>query len=86
MSTVCKGFKAKNVEETQWWLGDIFIELCENKEIVDPNIYSQIIELKDEISNNISNFLIGEKKKRVATTFRWQKLWRRNDRMKISGN
>lgn len=52
-----KGFKAKNVEETQWWIGDIFIELCENKEIVDPNIYSQIIELKNEISNNISNFL-----------------------------
>ena len=52
-----KGLKTKNVEETQWWIGDIFIELCENKEIVDPIIYQQIVDLKNEISNNISNFL-----------------------------
>ena len=52
-----KGLKSKNVEETQWWIGDIFIELCENKEIVDPVIYSQIVDLKNNISNNISNFL-----------------------------
>ena len=52
-----KGLKAKNVEETQWWIGDIFIELCENKEIVDPNIYSKFVDLKNEISNNISNIL-----------------------------
>ena len=52
-----KGLKSKNVEETQWWIGDIFIELCENKEIVDPSIYSKIIDLKNEISNNISNVL-----------------------------
>lgn len=52
-----KGLKSKNVEETQWWIGDIFIELCENKEIVDPNIYSQIVDLKNEISKNISNIL-----------------------------
>ena len=52
-----KGLKSKNVEETQWWIGDIFIELCENKEIVDPVIYSKIVDLKNEISNNISNFL-----------------------------
>ena len=52
-----KGLKSKNVEETQWWIGDIFIELCENKEIVDPNIYSKIVDLKNEISNNISNIL-----------------------------
>ncbi len=52
-----KGLKSKNVEETQWWFGDIFTLLCENKEIVDPFIYSQIVDLKNEISNNISNFL-----------------------------
>ena len=52
-----KGLKSKNVEETQWWIGDIFIELCENKEIVDPLIYSQIVDLKNEISNNVSNIL-----------------------------
>lgn len=52
-----KGLKSKNVEETQWWIGDIFIELCENKEIIDPIIYSQIVDLKNKISNNISNFL-----------------------------
>lgn len=52
-----KGLKSKNVEETQWWIGDIFIELCENKEIVDPVIYSKIVDLKNEISNNISNVL-----------------------------
>ena len=51
-----KGLKSKNVEETQWWIGDIFIELCENKEIVDPLIYSKIVDLKNNISNNISNF------------------------------
>ena len=30
-----KGLKANNVEEVQWWLGDLFITLCENKEIID---------------------------------------------------
>ena len=29
-----KGLKANNVEEVQWWFGDIFTTLCENKEIV----------------------------------------------------
>ena len=52
-----KGLKSKNVEETQWWFGDIFTELCENKEIVDPLVYSKIVDLKKEISNNISNIL-----------------------------
>ena len=52
-----KGLKSRNVEETQWWIGDIFIELCENKEIVDPIIYSQIVDLKNKISNNISYIL-----------------------------
>ncbi len=59
-----KGLKLKNVEETQWWMGDIFTELCENKEIVDPIIYEKIVDLKNEISKNISNFLF------VYTTFK----------------
>ena len=27
-----KGLKENNVEEVQWWLGDLFILMCENKE------------------------------------------------------
>lgn len=52
-----KGLKSRNVEETQWWLGDIFTELCINKDYVDPFINSKIIDLRNEISNNVSNFL-----------------------------
>ena len=52
-----KGLKLKNVEEAQWWLGDIFIELCENKEIVDKHIYNHIVDLKNNISKNISKIL-----------------------------
>ena len=44
-----KGLKIKNVEEAEWWMGDIFTLLCENKEIVDPIIYNLIIDLKNEI-------------------------------------
>ena len=52
-----KGLKLKNVEETQWWLGDIFTELFINKEYVDPIISEKIVDLRNIISNNISNFL-----------------------------
>lgn len=52
-----KGLISKNVEEAQWWLGDIFTELCENKELIDPNIYNLIVDLKNNISNNISKIL-----------------------------
>ena len=52
-----KGLLSKNVEEAQWWLGDIFTELCENKELIDPNIYNLIVDLKNNISNNISKIL-----------------------------
>ena len=41
-----KGLKANNVEEVQWWFGDIFTTLCENKEIIDPLIYQKILDLK----------------------------------------
>ena len=52
-----KGMLSKNVEETQWWIGDIFIELCEHKEIIDPHIYNLIVDLKNNISNNKSTIL-----------------------------
>ncbi len=52
-----KGLKSKNVEETQWWFGDIFTILCENKEIVDPVIYDKIVSLKNLINDNISTVL-----------------------------
>lgn len=44
-----KGLKANNVEEVQWWLGDTFIHLCENKEIIDPLIYESILFLKNSL-------------------------------------
>lgn len=52
-----KGLKAKNVEEAEWWIGDIFILMCENKEIIDPIIYKQIVDLKNEIVNSKSTVL-----------------------------
>ena len=33
-----KGLKANNVEEVQWWFGDIFTTLCENKEIAKDSL------------------------------------------------
>lgn len=52
-----KGLRSKNVEEVQWWLGDIFILLCENKEIVDPQLYQLIIDLKNLLLDSISTVL-----------------------------
>ena len=52
-----KGLKLKNVEETEWWLGDIFTLLCEKKELVDPIIYNEIINLKNELQKNKSTIL-----------------------------
>jgi len=52
-----KGLKSKNVEEAEWWIGDIFILMCENKEIIDPIIYEQIVNLKNELANNKSKLL-----------------------------
>lgn len=52
-----KGLKSKNVEEVQWWLGDLFIHLCENKEIIDPIIYNTIIDLKNSITDSVSTIL-----------------------------
>ncbi len=52
-----KGFKIKNVEEVQWWFGDIFTELCENKEIVDPVIYKKIVDLKNNLNEHKATLL-----------------------------
>ena len=52
-----KGLKSNNVEEVQWWLGDLFILLCENKEIVDEKIYKQILDLKNDLMDSISTVL-----------------------------
>ena len=52
-----KGLKSNNVEEVQWWFGDIFTVLCENKEIVDPVIYNKILDLKNELVKATSTIL-----------------------------
>ena len=52
-----KGLRAKNVEDVQFWLGDIFILLCENKEIIDPNIYEIIRNLKELLVQNTSKVM-----------------------------
>ncbi len=49
LKSALKGLKSNNVEEVQWWFGDIFTVICENKEIVDPLIYNKILELKNEL-------------------------------------
>lgn len=53
-----KGLKANNVEEVQWWFGDLFTLLCENKETIDPNIYDKIVNLKNMLVDSSSRFLI----------------------------
>ena len=57
LKEVEKGLKSKNVEEVQWWIGDLFILLCENKEIIDPVIYKYILELKNSLYESISTIL-----------------------------
>ena len=52
-----KGIKNNDVEDVQWWLGEIFTLLCENKEIIDSRIYNEIVNLKNNIKNSISSLL-----------------------------
>ena len=52
-----KGIKNNKVEEVQWWLGDLFILLCENKEIIDKDIYTSIVNLKNNIMDSIKTLL-----------------------------
>jgi len=53
-----KGLKSNNVEEVQWWFGDIFTVMCENKELIDEKIYNEILELKNLLVDSSSRFLI----------------------------
>lgn len=53
-----KGLKSNNVEEVQWWFGDLFTLLCENKEIIDVNIYERIVSLKNMLMDSSASFLI----------------------------
>lgn len=52
-----KGLKSGNVEEVQWWLGDLFILLCENKEIIDRTLYNSIADLKNNLMESVSTVL-----------------------------
>ena len=52
-----KGLKDNNVEEVQWWLGDLFTLLCENKEIVDKSIYESIVNLKNDLMDSTKTVL-----------------------------
>ena len=53
-----KGLKANNVEEVQWWFGDIFTVLCENKEIIDPTIYRKIADLRNSLVKGSTTVLL----------------------------
>lgn len=57
LKSVFKGIKINNVEEVQWWLGDLFILLCENKEIIDPTIYKSIEDLKNLLYDSVTTVL-----------------------------
>lgn len=52
-----KGLKANNVEEVQWWFGEIFTTMCENKEIIDPVIYQKILDLKNSLVKGSTTIL-----------------------------
>lgn len=52
-----KGLKYNDVEEVQWWFGDLFILLCENKEIIDPTIYEAIVNMKNTLMDSVSKIL-----------------------------
>lgn len=52
-----KGLKSNNVEEVQWWFGDIFTVLCEHKEIVDPILYNKIVDIKNALIKGTATIL-----------------------------
>ena len=57
LKSAYKGLRENNVDEVQWWLGDLFILLCENKELVDPIIYNSIVDLKNNLMESVSTIL-----------------------------
>lgn len=52
-----RGLKDNNVEEVEWWFGDLFILLCENKEILDESIYNLIVDLKNKLKSSVNKVL-----------------------------
>lgn len=54
---ILKELKSNNVIEVQLIMGDLFMFLCENKEIIDPKIYKSIIDIKENILTSIKSFL-----------------------------
>ena len=53
-----KGLNENNVEEVEWWFGDLFILLCENKEVYDETIYKKIVNLKNLFKSSTKRFLL----------------------------
>ncbi len=53
LKKVYAGVKSNDVESVQWWLGDLFILLCENKELLDERIYNSIVNLKNNLMSSV---------------------------------
>ncbi len=57
-----KGLRENNVEEVQWWLGDLFILLCENKELLDESLYKSIVNMKNNLMDSVTTLLFFHSK------------------------
>lgn len=57
LKEINKELKSNNVKEVQLWLGDLFILICENKEILDPIIYQALIDAKNKLKTSVKSFL-----------------------------
>ena len=53
MKKIYSGVKANDVEEVQWWLGDLFILLCETKDNIDERIYKSVVNLKNNLMSSV---------------------------------
>ena len=53
MKKIYAGVKSNDVGEVQWWLGDLFVLLCENKELIDERIYKSIVDLKNNLMTSV---------------------------------
>ena len=49
--------KSNEVDEVKWWMGELFITLCENKEVVDETIYNSIVDIKNKLNNSSKKVL-----------------------------
>ena len=52
LKKINNGIKSNEVDEAKWWMGELFITLCENKEVVDETIYNSIIDIKNKLNNS----------------------------------